>query len=119
MDTIKQEKRKSGYTKTNIFKENIIAIFVANKGSLGSDGIIEYVLENGKTHLYNITSEDNYEINNKGYEKLYLGGCGNYLYIREEYALMFYKLAYGKRYSEVYEEWHDYVQYILNSKNTI
>ena len=116
MDTIKQEKRKSGYTKTNIIKENIIAIFVAYPGSLGSDGIIECVLENGKTHLYNITNEDNYEINNKGYEKLYLGGCGNYLYIREEYALMFYRLAYAKTYSQVYEKWREYIQYILDTK---
>lgn len=116
------------------FVDDIAFVYIAYPGSLGPDGRIEFLLKNSDVYSCNIAYEDldNYidynSLKNKlsiyglelsslaginGLETVYLGGCGNYLSFKTDYAIEFYRLVYGKHPSEVFKQWNKYARYIL------
>lgn len=107
------------------FVDNISFVFISCAGSLGPDGKMAFILKNGKTYQCNIAYpeaenyvnpfflrrilsveydfeiDENYKVN--GFESIYLGGYGNMLYVKPEYALDFYRFAYGLQPHKVFE----------------
>ena len=124
---------------TQSFVDNISFIFISNPGCLGPDGTVEFVLSDNKKYSCNVAykqaddyvdfdllkgklSKYNLDLslgsNINGYESLYLGGCGNYLFMKPEHALNFYRYFYGKDYVYVYQNWLEYVSYVLCTKES-
>lgn len=124
---------------TQTFVNNISFIYVSNPGCLGPDGTVEFVLSDNKTYSCNVAykqandyvdfyllkeklSEYNFDLklgsNINGFESVYLGGCGNYLFIKPEYVLDFYRYFYGRDYVYVYQNWFEYAHYILCTKES-
>ena len=116
------------------FVDNIAFIFVSHPGSLGPDGTVEFVLKDTNSYKCNVAYKetDNYFAydllkkklieynfdfdmykNINGFEKVYLGGYGNDLYINAKYALEFYRFTYGSLPVQVFQEWRDIANYIL------
>lgn len=120
------------------FVDNIEFLYIAYPGCLGLDGTIKFLLKDGNAYSCNVIYEDeenyiDYELlknkllsfnfdldlhsNIKGYESLYLGGCGNYLFIKPKYALDFYRFSYGMQCSEIFKKWYEFSTYILCTQN--
>ena len=116
------------------FVDNLAFIFVSHPGSLGPDGTIEFVLNDTNSYKCNIAykEDDDYfdydllkrkfieynfdfdmERSIDGFEKVYLGGCGNDLYIKNKYALEFYRFTYGSLPPKVFQNWREIANYIL------
>ena len=121
------------------FINSIAFIYVAHPGCLGTDGKVEFILTNNNSYSCNIVykQEEDYldyltlreklsiynfdfDINSsfKEYEDVYLGGCGNSLYVNSKYILMFYRFAYGMTPSQVFRKWREFVSYILCIKKS-
>lgn len=119
---------------TQEFIDNIAFIFVSYPGSLGPDGTVEFVLKNTDSYKCNVAYREtdnyfDYDLLKKslieynfdfdmdrsidGFEKVYLGGCGNDLYIKDKYALEFYRFTYGSLPVKVFQEWREIANYIL------
>lgn len=116
------------------FINNIAFIFVSHPGSLGPDGTVEFVLKDTNSYICNIAykNTDNYvdyvslktklseygfifdiDKNIDCFEKIYLGGYGNDLYVNDKYILDFYRFTYGDLPVTVFQKWHDIANYIL------
>ena len=116
------------------FVDNIAFIFVSHPGSLGPDGTVKFVLRDSNSYECNVAYKetDNYldyvllkekliehnfnfdiDKNIEGFEKVYLGGCGNDLFINNKYALEFYRFTYGSSLVQVFQEWRDIASCIL------
>ena len=119
------------------FVDNIAFIFICYPGSMGSDGTIEFILNDTSSFSCNVAYDmfDNYidydvlinklseyglyldeYANMNGFESLYLGGGGNFILIKQEYALDFYRLAYGLSPVQIYQKWQEFMNYILCTK---
>ena len=122
---------------TQPFVDNISFIYISNPGCLGLDGTVEFVLSDNKAYSCNVAykqandyldldllkdklSEYNLNLNLgsiiNGYESVYLGGCGNFLFMKPKYALNFYRYFYGRDYVYVYQNWYEYAKYALCTK---
>lgn len=120
-----------------LFVNEIAFIYISNPGCLGPDGMVEFVLSDSKTYSCNVVYEqakDYLELNLlkdklsqynfdfdlgsyiKGYESVYLGGYGNFLFVKPEYVLDFYRYFYGRNPVYVFQNWYKYAHYILCTK---
>lgn len=120
------------------FVDNISFCHIGYGGCFGYSECIIFMNTKGNLYRCNVRDKkDNYYINldeltkrlsehgfNLDYEGLrmvkdwnevYMGGCGNYLYIKPIYALEFYRFAYGSSYEDIYNHWQEFAKHILST----
>lgn len=121
------------------FVDSISFCWISYSGCLGPSGYIFFMNDKGVLYYCNYDDEKSNEYINanklcrkckqygldldlerisaiKNWDSFYLGGCGNYLYVCPKYALDFYRLAYGRSYMELFNNWQDCARYLLCTK---
>ncbi len=118
------------------FVDDITFCWISYPGCIGPDGVVFFMNIKGDIYWCDIThkSSKNYinpnilfnKINEYGlsiclkniraineWEEIYMGGMGNYLYIKPTYALLFYRFINGYKPIEIFEHWQNIARYIL------
>lgn len=118
------------------FVDSISFCLISYSGCLGPSGYMFFMDDKGNIYSCNYDNSKSSEYVNpnelckkykehgldldlkricalKGWESFYLGGCGNYLYVCPKKALNFYRLADGRSYLDLFNNWQDYARNIL------
>ena len=118
------------------FVKNIRFCWISYSGCLGPSGYVFFMDNKGILYSCNYDYEKSEEYINpkelcnkckkygldldlnrisaiKDWDSFYLGGYGNYLYVCPKHALDFYRFAYGRTYTELFQYWKELARYIM------